>query len=93
MKTEDKKTLRLNMEKHTIEYPPGLEKFLPVDEKAIKLLDINDNDIDNNIEKYFNEQRTIKNNIADCYEKMNKQFNDYQENCKKLVEYIKGLNL
>jgi hypothetical protein len=93
MKSDEKKRLRLNMERFTIEYPSGLEKFLPVDEKAIRLLDIDDPTIDSNVEKYFKEQAVVKQHVKESYEEVTKLLNEYQENARKFVEYIKGLSL
>jgi hypothetical protein len=93
MKPEEKKKLRINMVKHFMSFPKGLEVFFPIDEKALQLLDIGDSSIDDNVEKYFNEQSNIKTRILELSEKINKEFAEYQNNCNKLVEYIKGLNL
>jgi len=94
MKIEERNKLINEMIKETFEYPAGLEQFLPVDEKAIDILSYNFNDkVNENIEKYFNEQKEIKKNIKEAQEKINKKGIEYQENCKKLIDYIKGLSI
>lgn len=93
MKQDERRRLRLNLEKYTVEYPSGLEKFFPVDEKAIRLLDLEDGGVDANVEKYFMEQMAVKEHVKYLYEQLTKEMNSYQENARKLIEYIKGLNL
>lgn len=94
MKPEDKKKLILDMRKAKLEYPAGLEKFLPIDEEAINILEDDFSDkVNENIEKYFIEQKTIKDNIQRNVDEINKMMVEYQENCKKLVDYLKELKV
>jgi len=94
MKPEEKKKLILDMRKAKLEYPTGLEKFLPIDEEAINILEDDFSDkVDENIEKYFLEQKTIKDNIQKNIDEINKMMVEYQENCKKLIDYLKELKV
>jgi len=94
MKPEEKKKLILDMRKAKLEYPTGLEKFLPIDEEAINILEDDFSDkVNDNIEKYFLEQKTIKDNIQRNIDEINKMMVEYQENCKKLVDYLKELKI
>jgi len=94
MKPEERKKLILDMRKAKLEYPTGLEKFLPIDEEAISILEDDFSDkVNENIEKYFLEQKTIKDNIQRNIDEINKMMVEYQENCKKLVDYLKELKI
>jgi hypothetical protein len=93
MKSEERKRMMLFIDKSTFEYPKGLEQYMPVDEKAISFFKYEDPSIDSNLEKYFKEQTSIKNQVKELYDELEKLFAEYQKNASKLLEYLKGLNL
>lgn len=93
MNKDENDNLYVRATKHIIEYPRGLEKFMPVDDMARSLVLVNRPDVSKNILRYFNEQGEIKQTIGEMYEKLDKLFVEYQTNCQKLIDYLKGLNL
>jgi hypothetical protein len=93
MNKDENDRLYVNATKFIIEYPAGLEKFMPVDDTARSLILLNRPEVSKNMEKYFVEQGEIKSAIKELYEKVNKLLVEYQTNGQKLLDYIKGLNL
>lgn len=90
-KSLDKDAIRLIAIQTKIETPKDLQRFLPVDEIAVELLELDTDEHTKNIEQYFFEQISIKTNVIELYAKLEKEINDYATNCQKLLEYVKEI--
>ena len=93
MKKEEHDKHYLTATRCIMQYPKGLEQYMPVDETARSMILLYNNDITETIRRYFDEQTKIKQQVSELYEELEKLFGDYQKNAGKLLEYIKGLNL
>ena len=93
MKPEDHDRIYVSATKSIMEYPKGLEQYMPVDEVAKSMVLLHDPDVSKNMEKYFLEQSAIKHQVKELYEELEKLFGEYQRNAARLIEYLKNINI